>query len=198
MGVKPNVVLGLIGAIVFVVAVATIVSGFRGFVGLATYQSSFETHALQLPQHANTLGPGSQGRTESYAINHANLTQVRVRLTWEEAGLVAAAHQVTLIVKDARGHVVGQSEGTGGKAGLTVSAGLHPVPSAGRFSANGNTPEAAFIAKYGNHTEDVGPWTVQVLSKGPGGPTDSGISYTLSFDYGYYSGRYARVPELTK
>lgn len=196
MGLKPNLVVGLVGVVVFLLGGLVIASNFRGLVDLGTYESEFTTLTERFAVRGNTLGPGTAGRTESYVVTNANVTSVKVRLTWEE--LVANSHEVTLVVKSSRGVLVDQKVGTGGVAGLTVEETLRPVPQPERFTEVNSRINDEFRERYGEYIEDRGAWTAQVLSKGPANPTDRGISYTLSFDYVYWTGRFIQIPEASK
>lgn len=190
-------IVGLVGLATLLVAGSLIVTGFRDLTGISTYDTSFETFPVTLPQRAGTLTGGQASKMEAFGVPHPNVTSAKLRLTWSET--LSGQHELTLVLKNPLNEVVGQQTGTGGIAGLLIAKQLRPVPRGERFSEVSERIADEFDERYASFPEDRGMWTVQILSKGPGGPTDTGLSYTVSFDYVWWRGTWTEVPqELSK
>lgn len=180
---KPNVVVGLVGAAVFLVTGSVIGVTWRDLTGTGSWQADVVTESVPLGQRVGDLASGATA-SEAFAVRKGNVSRIVVRATWDEESLTGAQHDVTLTVTDPTGKPVGQDVGRGGLGGLTIDRVLLRVPLPSRFDATAASLESRFHDRYADHPEGRGVWRVSLAANAPSGGT--GLTYRVSFDYDAY------------
>lgn len=186
MAVPPNLVVGLVGLLVFVGTGSIIVADFKDLTGTRDYVCSVRTFTRNAPPVSNTIGPGAATRIETFPVADANVTHVLVRVTWDETGLPIAQHTVTVSLTNPRGTAIGVPRSGQGAAGVTIDERPLAAPQGARFSATEDGADAAFQQRYPAHDEGRGTWAFKVATNTPAQPGAGVVRYTITFQTEHY------------
>jgi hypothetical protein len=197
VGVRPNLVVGAFGAVVFLLTGTIIVQNWRGLTDTHDYEVLVDEDTTSLGQRSSSMGSGST-RTETFRITHANVTRVQLRLIWDESSVTGAQHDVTLSLTDPKNAPVAQATGRGGVAGLSIDQTLGPTPPGGRFSTRSGNAEAEFASEYPPHPETAGTWIATIKTNQPAQPGATGITYRLTFEITHYTATFREAAPLQK
>ncbi len=201
MAVRANLIVGAIGAVLALSSGSFIALNFGSLVGLETWQASFDTSDVRLPDRASTLA-SNQVRNEVHDIQTANVTRINVDLTWTDPPFNSPELTLGLFDPNRRPRA-GQSH-TGGASGIHLELQLlepaeipQGIPTFRvRQDPQDLNARNAFETKWPTHDESVGNWTLEIRSTPRSGPTPSGnVAYTLSIRYEYYEGTFSKLPE---
>lgn len=197
MTVRPNVVVGAFGAIVFLLTGTIIVQNWKTLTDSRDYIVTVDVRTERQDGHSGTVSSGGS-QSEPFAVTRANVTHTRLRLTWSESSLTGAQHEVTLSLRAPGGTLVGRATGTGGIAGLTIDEDVVPRPASDRFTTRSGNAQAQFENDVPPHPETRGAWSALVQANQPTQPGASDVAYTLSFEFQYYVAFLKEAPPLQK
>jgi hypothetical protein len=183
--IGPHHLVGAVGVVLVLGLGAAMAAQWEQLVGVRTWEIAVDTHAASLPQRSGTVAPG-QRTLQTFPVPHENVTDVRVRVTWDEGSL--GQNEVTLLVHEPTGTEVGRANGRGGVAGLTVERELHPTPEGGRVRTAADA-EDALARRVPTHPETRGPWRITIDAAQSTSPGSTALSYRLTMDYVYYTAR---------
>lgn len=202
MSVKPNLVVGAIGAAVFLLTGSLLVANWRALTDTRDYTTDVtvacdarQPPCVPLEQRSSDVGSGATA-TETFLVAYSNVTRVHIRLTWDESTLPGSQHQVTATLRDPKGATVQEAASIGGKAGLTLEKTLLSLPEATQFSSVAANVNGVFASKYPIHDEGRGAWTLTIQANTPTGPAPSGVTYRVTFALDYYMVALHEVPRL--
>lgn len=190
--VKPNLVVGVVGLVVFLLTANYMADNWRTLTEIKDWSVDVETHHQPVEREVLAMQSGTSS-VVPYSIPVSNVYHVFLRVTWDESGSLNAQHDVTVIVRNAQGVQVDQKTGHGGLTGLTFDLALREVPTGSSFDGTDDQAASEYEDRYPEHTEDRGTWNVAIQANRPTNPGTGGLTVTLSFEYDYYT-----VGELTE
>lgn len=196
MGVRPNLVVGAIGLIVFAVTLSIIVDNWRDLTGTNDYEADVEEFSRPLGERAGSMGAGAT-ETELVEVPVMNLTRFEARLTWQENGGLSGNFDVTLTIRDPAGQIVATETSQGGTAGITMDRTLLAPPVDERFSATEASLESEFDSRYPAHPEGQGTWTFSIRTNQPESTGPTGMTYRLTTSVDYYVVSVTEAEDLT-
>lgn len=187
MGIQPNVVVGIVGAVVFLITGTFIASDFKDLTNTHDYDASVRTGTTVVElAHRGTVGSG-QTAIVSFPVSIANVTDAHLRATWTESSPLGTQHVVTVTFRDAQNKVIDQRAAQGGTAGIALDPHLLDAPLGGRVTARDPAVSGAFTAKFPPHRESVGVWSVAVQANTPTQPGASDVEYRIDLQVDHYT-----------
>lgn len=184
--VRPNLLLGVFGAVVFLLAGSIIVGNWRALTDTRDYEVLVDPSTTPLSPRSASMG-ASDARTETFRVTQENVTRVFLRLTWQESSTLGAQHNVTLTLRNPQGDLVAKEGGQGGVSGISIDQTVGETPVGGRFTARPDEARERFESEYPPHPESVGDWTARIETNMPSQPGASGITYTLNAEITHYA-----------
>ncbi len=196
MGVKPNLVVGVVGLAVFLLTGSIILANWRNLTGLKDWETDVETDTNDVIRGApSTTVPPGQSREMTFAVPYENVTWFKLHLEWSES----TAYQVTATLKKADGTKVAEATGTGGGAGITLLERLADVPGPARFSATDDNAAGEFEERYEPDASSNGTWRLTIKTNTPSPLPGGGITVrVLEFKVDHYVVSMSEAAELTK
>lgn len=189
MGIQPNLVVGALGTVVFLVTGSIIVSNWKDLTGREDWQAVVVPFENRPGGQART-GHMDAGASKTFILQvaKANITAFHLTATWTDTS-PTTAYDVTLALTPTGGFATKSTtqRQARGSTGVDLSGELLERPSDSRFTSTGGDAQSQFEARYPAHNETRGSWRATLTLNRPTPIAGSGINdVLLDLDIDYY------------
>jgi len=195
LSVQPNYILGAAGLLIAIATGSFIGTHWETLSDLHHYEARFQASTSVLAERAAGLAAGGQAN-ETYTVAHANVTHLRVDLSWSEP--VLQSPEIGLRVIDPQGVVRADERHTGGVSGIHFNLTLIPDDQVPRdvhpFNARPTDLRKTFDARWPTHPQSRGLWRFEITNPpAPNAAASTAVTYDIRVAYDSYAGTYREV-----